>query len=100
MSSLVDVLVSLIIVCVISTITYFTGKSIKRINKNPFASGETVPPQRIQYLLPWLFSLIVFVAIDATLLLIAVSAPSVFLTALACLALVLLSFLLMPWGET
>jgi hypothetical protein len=99
MTPLVEVLFSLLIVYIISSIVYASGKSVKKINKTPFASGEKISPQRIQYLLPWLFYLVIFVAIDATLLLIALSAPSTLLLSIACLGLVLLSFLLIPWGE-
>lgn len=99
MSSPVELLITLVTLFIFSFLIYFSGKSLKRVNKNPFASGEMVSPQRVQYLLPWLFSLIVFVAIDATALLIALSAPTIHLIAIAYLALVLLSFLLIPLGE-
>ncbi len=99
MSSMAELFYTLIILFIFSSLLYFSGKSLKRVNKNPFASGEMVFPQRVQYLLPWLFSLIAFIAVDATVLLIVVSASTVNIVTIACLALVVLSFLLIPWSE-
>jgi len=98
-SSIFEVLITLLTVFALAFITYFTGSSKKRINKNPFASGETVPAQRVRYLLSWFFFVIAFSALDATLLLIALTAQTANYLTLISLISVLLSLLLIPWGE-
>jgi len=96
---LYEVISSLIALLILSFVTYFLGSSKRRFNKNPFACGETVPSQRVRYLLPWSFFVIVFSALDASLLLITLTSMNSTPFTLIGLIALLTSLLLIPWGE-
>ncbi len=87
------IITSFMISLIFSLLIFMLGNRRKRYDKYPFLSGESLKVGRIQYSIRWVYYVFLLVALDAAIILIAIS--SYYISIFAVLYLMLISLVLL-----
>jgi len=90
------IIMGFIISFVFSSVIFVLGNKKKRYDKYPFLSGESLKVGKIQYSIKWVYYVFLLVALDAAIILIAVSSYYISIFAVLYLTLVSLILLFIP----
>jgi len=92
---LIEILVSLLIVYIVTSIIYLLGNKKKKYRES-YHCGETIIEGKVKYQVQWIYFASLFIAFDAAVVLIAITSRSINYITLVFLILILLSLFFIP----